>query len=349
MIMEGTSIGTGHLQRHYDHENGAGLIAMESAEALRDIFEATFYTPNTCTIAAAMEGYSSVEESATHSAIMEAAVNSAFEKIRQFFINLKDKVKEFIHNIKRYLSGIFSNDEKWVKTYEKDLKAINSADLKDYKVKMYDYSQIIPALTKTQLAEKATSLTKDTDDAIKDIRTASLKRRNDAVDEDALNDKAKEDYLGFIKDLVGKSIDEDELAKALWSKMRGGADDEKDKEDLPVASNINMMIDTLKKSSSELSAYDTAISKTESMYTAAVKLVDNASNSLKVNDKTGNAGAVAQASAALRVFSSTLSKMQTAQNSAYQAAKSALSERNHAYKSALTGAFAYARKHKGGK
>ena len=44
MIMEG-SMGIGskvELAHSYDHENGAGLIAMESAEALKDIFEAEF-------------------------------------------------------------------------------------------------------------------------------------------------------------------------------------------------------------------------------------------------------------------------------------------------------------------
>jgi hypothetical protein len=44
-----------------------------------------------------------------------------------------------------------------------------------------------------------------------------------------------------------------------------------------------------------------------------------------------------------------ISKEQTVANKIANAAKSAYVERNSAYKSALTGAFAYARKHKGGK
>jgi hypothetical protein len=373
MVMEGASFGTGHLQRHYDHENGAGLIAMESAEALRDIFEATFYTPNTCTIAAAMEGYSSVEESATQSAIMEAAVANAFQKIKDFFIKLKDKVKEFIHNIKRYLTGIFGNDEKWVKTYEKELRAINSSDLKDYKVKMYNYT-IMDVASTADLASKSEKLIKDAEDRINEIYRDSAKK-TEADDSDVLAETMEKDYSDFIKELVGKSIDADELDKELWSQMRDGADNENDKEDVVVASSLGKMIDTLKKSSKDVSAYDSMISKTESMYNKAINLVNkeekhfenqkadsegNKHKDVKGTFTLGNgehyqynasygAGAQSAVTAALRNYSSTLSKCQTAKNKQLTAAKSALTERNSAYKSALTGAFSYARKHKGGK
>ena len=88
MIMEGTGFGRARLTHSYDHENGAGLIAMESAEALRDIFEAEFYIPNTCTIQATLEGASCVAES-SQAAIMEASIKGAFEKIKPtcVFIN----------------------------------------------------------------------------------------------------------------------------------------------------------------------------------------------------------------------------------------------------------------------
>lgn len=349
MVMEGVYSGSSRLSRHYDHENGAGLIAMESAEALNAIFEAQFYTPNSCTIQAALEGYSSVEESSTQAAIMEAAFKSAFEKIKQFFIDLKDKVKDFLHNIKRYLTGIFGNDEKWVKTYEKELKALKASDLKDYKVKMYNYT-IDAALSKVDLAAAADKLMAKVDGRIKEIERASIGQKPDTVDEESFQNDAEAEYLAFLKDeLVGKSVDADELDKALWSRMRDDADGEGDKEEVQVASKMTTMIDALKNSSKTISAYDTMISKTESMYQKAIKLVDKTEKGFKVNEKTGNEGAVQHASAGLRVYSSTLSKMQSAHNKLNNAAKSALVERNSAYKSALTGAFSYARKHKGGK
>ena len=357
MIMEGTSYG-GKLDRSYDHENGAGLIAMESAEALRDIFEASFYSPETCAIQAALEGASCVEES-TQAAIMEAAVKSAFEKIKQFFINLKDKVKEFLHNIKRYLTGIFSNDEKWVKTYEKELKALNSSDLKDYKVKMYNYT-IEPPTSKADIAASGDELMKTVNAKISTIKASSHDKDTQEKDEDTIKDEAEKLYLEFIKDMVGKSIDSEELDKELWSLMRGGADNDSDKEDVVVSSKLTNMIETLKKATKDISAYDTMISKTESLYGKAIKLVNDADKKVAgwktdnngiatVDGNSYNSAAISYITNSLRALSSTLSKEQTAANKYNNACKSALVERNSAYKSALMGAFAYARKHKGGK
>ena len=365
MIMEGATIG-GKLSHHYDHENGAGLIAMESAEVLRDIFEASFYDVNTCEIQAALEGASCIEDSPTQADIMEAALNSAFDKIKQFFINLKDKVKDFLHNIKRYLTGIFGNDEKWVKTYEKELKALSSSDLKDYKIKMYDYS-IMPALEKGALEGKATKLTEDVKKVIDSTRGNTKGRKEDDDFSEELDDLAEKQYLDFIKELTGKSIDDDELDKTLWSLMRNGAASESDKDDVAVAGKINSFIETLKKATKDVSAYDSMISKTESMYQKAIKMVNETEKKYSNAKEVGGDGIGARNIKdpetskfmgpggrqymidALRKYSSTLSKMQTAENKKNNAAKSALVERNSAYKSALTGAFAYARKHKGGK
>lgn len=365
MVMEGATFGIGgKLQRHYDHENGAGLIAMECAEALRDIFEAQFYTVNTCEIQAALEGASCVEES-SQAAIMEGAIADAFEKIKQFFIGLKDKVKEFLHNIKRYLTGIFGNDKKWVDTYEKELKALNSADLKEYKVKMYKYVDLEKALDANKdLASVALAKTSEVDAAITAIKRNSKTESNS---EDKVKEDYENDYLSRIRDLSGDtSIDADEYDKALWKKMRGGADDESDKEEIGVASMMNNMIEALKKSISTVNAYDKMISDNDKLYNAAIKQVDKSrkelenlkpdengnrqeTNAIGGNSYKYNDGRHQRAVAALRLYSSFLSRMQGAQNKYNNAAKSALVERNSAYKAALMGAFSYARKHKGGK
>ena len=377
MIMEGSNYGgfRANLTHSYDHEDGAALIAMESAEALRDIFEAEFYVPNTCTIKAALEGASCVEES-SQAAIMEASVKGAFAKIKEFFINLKNKVIEFLHNIKRYLTGIFGNDEKWVKNYETELKALKKSDLKDYKIKMYTYT-IDDVMTKDELAKELDTLKSITETSIEKIIVKNTYvNKNDEVDSDEINEEFDKLYLGFIKDLTGQSIDPDELDKAIWSKLRNGADNESDKDDVDVSSNMSTFISTLKSANKTLGAYDTAISKTNEMYNKAIKLVNDAENKLnkiKENDKgnynidlTGKATreykdghkseGVVRATATppqmsninttLRAYSSYISKMQTAENKMQTAAKSAIVERNKAYKQALTGAFAYARKNK---
>lgn len=352
MIMEGASIGSAKLSRHYDHENGATLIAMESAEALNAIFEDVFYTPNTCTITAAMEGVA-VEES-SQATIMESALKGAFAKIKQFFIDLKEKVKEFLHNIKRYLLGVFGNDEKWVKQYEKELNALSASDLKDYKVKMYNYT-LEKALTADALAKEADALMSQTEKLIASSKAASHGVNDDR--EDDIKDEAEKTYKEFISAIVGKVIDEDEFDKELWSTMRDGADNENDKDDVDVAGKKATFIAALKSSTKDAAAYDKCISKTDSMYQKAIKIVDKAQkdfDNLKADDngvvKDGDnqygSGARQYVSTALRQMSSTLSKMQSAENKAWNAAKSALVERNSAYKKALVGAFAYARKNK---
>ena len=373
MIMEGSMNigGKANLTHSYDHENGAGLIAMESAEALRDIFESEFYVPNTCTIAAALEGASCVEES-SQAAIMEASVKGAFEKIKQFFINLKEKVKDFLHNIKRYLTGIFGNDEKWVKNYEKELTALSDKDLKDYEVKMYKYS-ILEAMSKADIEKFAEGLKAA---AQKDISEAyHMTAGNAEVDEADIDDRFKDVYEKFLKDVLDDS-DADAVQKNAWSKMRSGATSEKDKESVKVGkSQISAYIAAIKSGSKDIGAYDTMITKVSKAYDNAIKFIndcekkvnsakednngvkkmDRASVGLSAKDNTGDSTVSMGSKTAsnfamiLRKYSSMMSKMQSVHNTINTAAKSAMQERNSAYKKALTGAFAYARKNKGGK
>lgn len=372
MIMEGSGMGfKADLAHTYDHENGAGLIAMESAEALRDIFEAEFYVPNTCTIAAALEGASCVEES-SQAAIMEASIKGAFAKIRDFFIKLKEKVKDFLHNIKRYLTGIFGNDEKWVKTYEKELGDLKTESLKDYKVKMYNYT-IMKALSKADIEAKGNALLDTVKSEISQAYAATV--GNKEIDEDAVSEKIKAGYESALKEMLG-TTEEDEVQKKAWSMMRDGAESEKDKEDVPVGkTEISNYISAIKNASKDIKAYDDMITKTEKAYNNAIKFINDCekkvgnakedNNGVRTVDRTNvglsgtdasgsstvNMGSKAASSYTmiLRKYSSHMSKLQSAENTINTAAKTALQERNKAYKKALTGAFSYANKNKGGK
>ena len=373
MIMEGSGIGgfKATLSHSYDHENGAGLIAMESAEALRDIFEAEFYVPNTCTIAAALEGASCVEES-SQAAIMEASVKGAFAKIKQFFIDLKEKVKDFLHNIKRYLTGIFGNDEKWVKTYEKELNALSDADLKGYEVKMYKYS-IIEALSKADIEKLNGELLDTAKKDMADMFTSAIKGGKN-MDESDVDADFKDKYENALKDMVGDT-DPDAIQKNAWSMMRSGADSDKDKETVSVGkSQIAAYVAAIKSGSKDISAYDNMITKVNKAYDKAVKFIDDCEKKVKsapvgdnglqtvnrdaagIPKKSGggedikiNSATASNYAMLLRKYSAFTSKIQSAHNTVNTAAKSAMQERNSAYKKALVGAFAYAKKNKGGK
>ena len=400
MIMEGSNLGgfKAQLTHSYDHVDGAALIAMESAEALRDIFEAEFYVPNTCTIKAALEGASCVEES-SQAAIMEASVKGVFGKIKEFFIKLKNKVLEFLHNIKRYLTGIFGNDEKWVKNYEKELKALDKKALGDYEIKMYNYT-IEPAMSKGDLTAKADKLLNKTQDTVKDMIQIGLDDDGDEWDDDELKEEFDDEYRDFLEDIVGKKVDEDEVDKAIWSMFRGGADDSSDMDDVKVLPNMQKFIDGIKGSRKVIETFNTQITKVSKMYDKCIKFVDDTNKKVGklddgadmskffeaalpgpssnlpatrsssgtslatrngdknddnvidgeykevVGNKKASTTQLSNITKSLREYSSMMSKMQTVSNKKNTAAKTAYVERNAAYKKALTGAFAYARKHK---
>lgn len=364
MIMEGSMYGfsRANLTHTYDHEDGACLIAMESAEALRDIFEAEFYIPNSCTIQAAMEGASCVEES-SQATIMEASIKGAFTKIKEFFIKLKEKVKEFFHNLKRYLLGIFGNDAKWVSSYEKELTALKSADLKGYKIKIYDYT--LGKISAVEQEAKNLELLNHAKQAVQDL---VMGRRQDAseIDEDDLKQESNKiiaKYMASIGDI--SDVEADDIDKQIWSAFRGGADTENDKQEVEVYSNIKTYIAAIKSGSSDVSKIESVASKLDEKYKKAIKFIDDTAKhyedvkttdlgdgtiGVKSHNKSDdtayimtNAG-LSNITKILRGFSSDMSTTQNFTNKVMTAYKTALVERNKEYKKALTGAFGYAKK-----
>lgn len=368
MIMEGTGyIGSGSLKHHYDHVNGAGLIAMESAEALRDIFEAEFYIPNSNTIRATLEGYN-------YDSVMEAKEGGVFDRIKKFFINLKEKVKEFFHNVKRYLLGVFADDATWVGKYEKELTALKSEDLKDYKIKMYDYSELddrIKNIDKLPLnMDDILNMTMNTcKTTLKDISdTVNKGGENIYASDDKIEQLLDTAYQKNCKDILGSDYDEDDLTGSIWSHLRGGATNENDKEEVDVGtSEIRTYIDEIKNSNKIINKLNNLNKDNDKVYNKSIKWVDDAKkecdnakenpnnkNTVDLsNDVTYMRGSGTTAfgkekvklySNYLSKYSTFLSKQQSFMNQFVTGMKTAYNERNKSYKGALTGAFAYAKK-----
>lgn len=375
MIMEGSSygFGGGQLSHSYDHEDGATLIAMESAEALRNIFEAEFYVPNTCTISAALEGASSVTESSQVS-VMEASVKGVFKSIADFFIKLKNKVVDFLHNIKRNLLGMFGNQEKWLTKYSDDVKALSDDDLKGYKYKMFEYNEIkVDTIDINATAENLKSicknyLTKAYGDTV----------GNKSLSEDDIDNELNDKYGAYLKKLVGNS-DPDEFNRSVWSFYRNNAYTKDSKTDIAIdKKKIESFMKAINDSSSVISTIDKLANQTNSVYNGAVSFVkeceanvakayksSDSNNITKIDrdkaginsnpnaDKSVNMGSTAVASytMVLRKYSAYMSKCQNASNTMLSGAKQAISERNSEYMKVITGAFAYAKKNKkkGGK
>ncbi len=364
MIMEGASYGTAKLNHHYDHENGAGMIAMESAEALRDIYESIFYVPNSCEIQAALEGATCVEES-SQASVMEASIKGAWEKIKQFFINLRDKVKDFLHNIKRYLTGIFGNDRKWVETYADDLKAIRN-DLKGYKISMFKYSfdKYLNDGKLSSLFDNVNKVAEGSIDAALNNNYDTKVSKVSELDEGFIKDEFEKEYKKAVMTILGKDANEDEYDDILWSNMRSGAKGQSDTDDVEVSSFFDDAITALKSSNDVISNIDSAIKNADRNYGKildGIKSAENSFNKLEKNSdgmierKNGavtykyNSAGASNVTNTYHALSAIVTKIQSLENKKNNAVKTAVVERNAAYKKALTGAFAYARKNKGGK
>lgn len=292
IIMEGATFGSGistKLSHSYDHENGATLIAMESAEALRDIFETTFYVPNTCEIAAALEGASCVEES-SQAVIMENAFKSAFAKIKDFFVKLKEKVIALLHSIMRYLDGVFKSDQDWVKKYKEDLKNLKSSDLKDYEVKMYKYTNLEH---ETSVQEDMNEYLDNTIGGINDL-IDGLKDTTEEQDSDDYDEVADEMYSEFVKKLLGADPDDnDDIDEKIFGRYRDGATGESDKDTISVASNKDSWVSALEKSNKELSAYDKEINAAKKGFEKVIKYIDSVEKRVdKLNISDGKTGSV---------------------------------------------------------
>lgn len=108
----------------YTLESGAALIAMESRAELHDLLELAVIVPNEAVLAAKIEGYSDVTESATYGPVFEESEKKFGQKVIDFLVKLKDRVVAFFKNIFSRLSEFVTNYDKFL---EKNKDAINKA------------------------------------------------------------------------------------------------------------------------------------------------------------------------------------------------------------------------------
>ena len=133
-LMNGGMIGTSINPAKYNHDNGALRIATESVEELHDIFMTTFYATEQAELGAVHEGVAL--ENSSYAAVYEGAVADAFTKVKEFFKKLWDKVKAWLHNVKRFFDSLFMSGKDFVKKYKNDIN--KATNLKDFELKMFD-------------------------------------------------------------------------------------------------------------------------------------------------------------------------------------------------------------------
>lgn len=317
----------------YNHEDGAALIAMESAADLHDIFVEGFIGMEELEFQqyrANMEGASEDVMEGIGDKIVSNA-KAAIAKVKAFIKKLWEKVKGFFHNVRRYLDGVFMNGVDFAKKYEGELKKLK---LNGFTYTMYKYT--IDELSKSQVS----SAKKVTDAVLKDFGE---------VDKDTMKDLVKNVdmsgpdqgggfanvYAEQFKKEIGIDPNDDDTTKArekIWSSLRGGATSEADKTEQNVK--IAEIISTLKKYDTQLKLYNDAAKDTDRLFSGVIKFLDSYA-------KEADEQKAKKKATAARKLSSQISKYQTLTNMCLNETKSAMAERVKTYKSVCMAAFKY--------
>ena len=317
----------------YNHEDGAALIAMESAADLHDIFVEGFIGMEELEFQqyrANMEGASEDVMEGIGDKIASSAKN-AIMKIKELIKKLWEKVKAFFHNVRRFLDGIFMNGTDFVKKYEGELKKLkldSGCTYKMYKYTITEYSKKMVTSNK-QSVNAQLKYWNGLDSWLgkEEIDTDTGLQENDT--------KFTDDSIAELKKDFGIT-DIDDMSKAretVWSKLRGGATSEADKEDVVVK--ISEIISTLKSAPAQTKMFTDIAKDNDRLYSEIIKKLNTVAD-LAEKQKGGK-----RMANAARKYASKTSQVQNIKNMITNETKNAMSECVKAYKGACMAALKY--------
>jgi hypothetical protein len=333
-LLENASIASFENTGKYGHDNGAALIAMESAELLNEIFTESFYVLNEAQVDAAFEGVS-VEES-KYGEVMEGAIASGFEKIKGFLTKLKNAVKEFFANVGTHLDSVFKSGEEFVTKYEEKVKALK---LDGYTYEMYEYSDKLDSTDGTEGVVKCIQNTvKASSKAAATVAKSAMNSKESVIQ---ARDEVKKEAQAQIDEAyrLAGAKSADDIDSALYALYRSP----KAKK---VKVDIGKFMDVLKTSKKSLEVVKKSGAEVTKAYDDAIKLVDDLERSTSKADKNDVASSALDV---LRIISKALSTEQSVMNKKFSVWKTVLVERDRVYKSVIVGAFKYANTKKAAK
>lgn len=322
-------------ESRYGHDTGMVLIAMESAQELYDIFCEGTLAAEEAELDAVSEGV--VLEGSQFEVVQENAIKSAFGKVKAFLEKLWAKVKAFFKQVRMHLDKIFMSGKDFVNKYDKEIKeAAKNAKNFEYKMYKYNNQEIDVDVDVAKFAEDAIN---EATDVVKSAVTSIAGDAADLDKEDTLGgavDKSdiaaiKKTLEGVVKDtrkeICNGATEDEDISEALFKLFRNGATSENDKEDQKWdAEFVNIL-----KNGKTVAKVETIASKIDGGYRKAIKVVDDAEK--KASNLTGSGKSAGQQIAeVLREASSSISKIQTFSNQYMSAWKSAVTEREAAYK-----------------
>lgn len=332
MLLENAGMGYSSLPANvsarYTAEDGAMLIAQESAMELYEIFSTDFIAMEEMEL----QSYRATMEGVTMEGVadnIKSKIKSAFNKIVEYLKKLRDKVLSFLANVRRHLDAIFMDGTAFVKKYEKDLmklKNLAGYEKDGFNYTIDEYIDSIVDKYKSQ-AEKETAEYKS--------KVDNLGSGNDLTD--GVAKVRKEYYETQLKTFLEKNHhgaeELSEVAEKWWSKLRDNAAD-KDSTTSIKCSNLAPFIKALKDSRNNLKLVVKADAAVKDVYGKAIKAVNEAASKA---DKKGN---VNDASIA-RAYTGYISGIQSATNIALSQMYKAMIEREKFYKKVCVGAFTY--------
>ena len=215
------------LLRKYTHEDGASLIAMESAEDIHEIFYESFYTMESLEFSkqrAAMEGASAdVMEGIVDK--IKGKAKAAMTKIKEKLKALWEKVKAFFKNTKTYLMAIFQNGAKFAKANQKMLKELK---LDGFEYEVYKYTIEDACKTMTGSVDGATNKILQRVQFL--LKSSEKRTEGEGKDMPTTGNIMKSYYDDLLKDNFGGETDEESLSEYIWGALRGGIKSAAEKE-----------------------------------------------------------------------------------------------------------------------
>lgn len=239
------------LLRKYTHEDGASLIAMESAEDIHEIFYESFYAMESLEFSkqrAAMEGASAdVMEGIADK--IKGKAKAAMAKIKEKLKALWEKVKAFFKNTKTYLMAIFQNGAKFAKANQKMLRGL---DLNGFEYEVFDYKIEDAGKAMLGVCDDARN------DLMKDVESKlnAIKAENAKDIEAGKSGKAMADHYDSILGAFGVDGDgsEEAVSEYIWGALRGGIKSAAEKK--VYSGKIDSLVDALIRSPQMTKTFD---------------------------------------------------------------------------------------------
>lgn len=343
-LLEGYSFGSVQGSK-YSAKDGANRIAMESAMELRDIYESTFYKIDELELTAYAASMESADQSVQEGIgeTIKKTASSAWTKLKEWLIKLKNKVMEWFNNLRRYVDGIFMSGKEFVTKYENQLKKLNLKDYEfqdapDFKHDLIDKPNIKEVYEKQKMDKDIKELEQDTFN----FRTKENKTADSIIKDKDIEAK-KAAYEKTLKPILPAGMDYDDInkedvKKAKYAELLGGSfnvNSEPSTTDYKV--DINFVIAKLKDTSTYTNTLAKAQRDIKSNYDTAIKTID------KIADEMEAAGNTQRATRT-RLMSEYYSKLQNVINGYVDAYTAAQTTRTAFFKKVVTSAFAYSRK-----